>query len=70
MTRTLRSSSEDLHPTGDCTDRDASVDPARPPATSSAVAPAEALVALARLLGRQAARAVDEFLMGASTLPR
>ena len=57
MTHTLRSSSQDLRSIGDCADPDASVGPALPPAANGAVAAHEALVALARLLGRQAARA-------------
>jgi hypothetical protein len=62
MTRPSQPSLQDLHPTGDFTDQRTRADLDLRPLANGAIAPTEALLALARLLGRQAARA---FLSGA-----
>jgi hypothetical protein len=61
MTRPSQPSLQDLHPTGNFTDQRARADLDLRPLANGAIAPTEALLALARLLGRQAARA---FLRG------
>ena len=56
MTHPSRPSLQDLHPTGDFTDQRTRADLDLRPLANGAIAPTEALLALARLLGRQAAR--------------
>jgi hypothetical protein len=57
MTRQTHPLPRDLHPTGDCTDRPAAFGMQEQPLTKDGLPSNEALLALARLLGRQAARA-------------
>lgn len=57
MTRHTRPLPPDLHPTGDCSNLPAAFGMKEQQPTKDAVPANEALLALARLLGRQAARA-------------
>lgn len=70
MTRQTRPLPPDLRPTGDSTDRPATVWRQEQPPSKERAPSNEALLALARLLGRQAARAYllggDDGLAGAT----